>query len=256
MAGRSNAAVRRTHCHQGHDFAVVGRLADRSCRRCALDRRKRQRQQRRAAASTVPGLIPAGKTVEWARRSATSKLAWETIRARYGPSGKSPAGLAAFVRKRKAYLRATLAQRRKTHCLRGHEYNDHNTRSVTDPVTGIPHRWCRVCQRRRVARPTRGWVTQQINGRWIKVSLEAHDRFHFVRLVTLRAALIAAHPDKGGSASRFIRVRARFDQFLQREQCWYADLGLRPPKSVRKSATLLATPRRTRRWDSGIENRL
>lgn len=105
---------------------------------------------------------------------------WATRRAKYGDNGLSAHAQATYPRIEKGI-------KYKTHCKRGHKLSPEN----------LTHGRCTACFRIRAGRAT-----------W--------DALQRQKAARLRAAMIAAHPDKGGSAARFIRAKAKLDAFLRR----------------------------------------
>lgn len=149
---------------------------------------------------------------------------------KYGAAYLSPDGLE-VMRAVMTRVNAERGQNRKTHCKRGHLYT-----SQTERIGQRGRRSCRTCARdlrraRRRARPA--WIDVAGRGR---ISILAHDRFHVRELRRLRAVIVAAHPDKGGTSQRFIKARLAQDKFLSMERGWYASYGLDVP-GARKAQT-------------------
>jgi hypothetical protein len=139
------------------------------------------------------------------------------------------------------------ADRRRTKetCTRGHPFDETNT------IQTGRQRVCRACSRvrqreyrtqRRLAeavrvalvptRPTRPVPLPRPRWRQLGeacVSIEAHDQFALARWTALRAAMLAAHPDRGGTVRGFERALAAFRTFVKDEDAWYERVLLRPP---------------------------
>lgn len=71
----------------------------------------------------------------------------------------------------------------------------------------------------------------------VMVVISVHDAYFRDENQRRRALLVDAHPDKGGTAVRFIREKKRYDAWLAEEAKWYAEYGLEPPG---KSAPVVA----------------
>lgn len=61
------------------------------------------------------------------------------------------------------------------------------------------------------------------------IRIDVHDGFFQRETARLRQTMIAAHPDKGGTAAKFRLAHRRWKNFEVTEQAWYAQYGLRPP---------------------------
>lgn len=194
---------------------------------------------------------------------------WATRRAQYGPSGlraEARARLAAMLRLLRVQGRAGCGTPPRWRCVKGHL----NWRLLSNG-----HRKCRTCerlaqQRRRARQQPAALVLAGLTPRqiglqraWAKrradrpvlphprrarprmvaydggrFSVIAHDRFYRRERRRLRATMIAAHPDTGGTSRQFTVARNALDRFLAREARWYAELGLMPPPQ--RSARLKA----------------
>ena len=98
---------------------------------------------------------------------------------------------------------AALGRRRKTHCKRGHKLTDANVYLWGPNRRGYMVRFCRACTRIRLGR-----FRQR----------RTHREWASIELASLKAAMLAAHPDRGGTPSAFIRARAAYERFLRKEQ--------------------------------------
>jgi hypothetical protein len=130
------------------------------------------------ASPAVPGVIRAGDS----RAAAAARAMNARRREQWGPSLCSPAGVAA-----KRAANARQARRpRVTQCKHGHRYSDSNTYRNTQGK-----RCCRACR-----------TLRRHRARW--AALQARTR------ARLKAKMLAAHPDRGGTSARFIRARQRY----------------------------------------------
>lgn len=68
------------------------------------------------------------------------------------------------------------------------------------------------------------WVQQGS----VRISIAAHDHYSVRTRRRLFQAKVAAHPDKGGSTSQFLRASQRLRQFEQAEADWYQQYRLSP----------------------------
>jgi rubrerythrin len=134
----------------------------------------------------MTGLIRAGDS----RRAAAARAMNARRREQWGPSICSPAGV-----ERKRAANARQRRLRVTHCVHGHRYTDANTYINTQKK-----RVCRACKTLRYHR-----------ARW--AAFQAH------KLARLKAAMIRAHPDVGGTTRRFIRARTRYLQARDGRPC-------------------------------------
>jgi len=130
-----------------------------------------------------PGLILAGDSPH----AAGARAMWARRREQYGPNGLTAEG-AATLRKNGAWL----PHDRATHCVRGHKYTVANTARAKDGKQR-----CRACQTLR--RHRRRWAALQAG-----------------KLARLKAAMVRAHPDRGGTPFAFIHARRRYLAALQR----------------------------------------
>jgi hypothetical protein len=143
---------------------------------------------------------------------------WANARKKNGPSGYSKEELER--RKELGRLNGPKANNRLSHCRKlGHPMVGHNVINRKDGS-----RICRACQDiREHGRPE--WV--EVKGS--RISIKAHDAFAMTMYQSLRSAMIAAHPDAGGTHSRFLKARTKINQFVEREQEWYATVHLPVP---------------------------
>ena len=133
--------------------------------------------------SRVPGLIRLGDSPH----AAGARAMWARRRTQYGPNGLTAEGAAAL-RKNGAWL----PHGRATHCIRGHKYTVANTARAGDGKQR-----CRACQTLR--RHRRRWADHQAG-----------------KLARLKAAMLRAHPDRGGTHLAFIHARRRYLASLSR----------------------------------------
>lgn len=163
-------------------------------------------------------------------RSVGSRVGWATKRARYGETGVSPdvsARLSQAVTER--VRRNGHHNSAKTTCKHGHPLTGDNVYTYR-AANGRWYRQCRACHRRLMgARPA--WVA--VDG--CRVSISAHDRFYLREYRRLRAAMIAAHPDKGGTAAQFRKAQSRLAAFEEHEMSWYARAGVAVPQRRRRN---------------------
>lgn len=118
----------------------------------------------------MTALIPAGVSV----RSYAATIAWARRRDRFGVSGATPEGAAARAQNlASTWEQARIRARSRRTCRQGHVYTVIASR-----------RYCGVCRRLRRHQARRLQLAQQ-------------------HLARLKAAMIALHPDRGGSARRF-----------------------------------------------------
>ena len=231
---------RRDFCKRGHrigDNPYVFPDGARACRQCRAiwkrarnDRIKAQhaveRQQRLDAR---PPLSPVPYGVS--SRVLAARRTWAVRRTRYGPSGTSPEKLPALIARSKLLIRYALAHPKptRTNCRRGHQLTTANTRvsRFQDQRNGrwYQRRVCRTCERMRAGqRPA--WVDHA----GVRVSVLVHDRWYLTHWRALTGAMLAAHPDKGGTSRAFITARQVRERFLQEQGQWYRALGLSVPR--------------------------
>lgn len=102
------------------------------------------------------------------------------------------------------------------------------------PPGGVPHRGIRKLRpsRQRSGRP------RVIVFKGCRIDIAVHDAYYWTRHDGLKAAMLAAHPDKGGTSTRFINAQRAYASFKDEERTWYAELGLSLPRreSQRKRA--------------------
>lgn len=178
---------------------------------------KAARQRRHRAANNGAAIVPAGLSV----MQAAAHRAWATRRQRYGDVGVPAATRAQFAA---ALTGQRIAARPRNECRKGHPLVGENVLLNDGRVR------CRICRRASQRRQTRPlWVT--VHGG--RISLEAHDATVQRELGRLKAALVAAHPDKGGTSSRFIAAKRAYDTCVARERAWYAAYGIAPPRLVK-----------------------
>lgn len=140
---------------------------------------------RRTGAASA-GVILAGDSPHAAR----ARLIMAVRKDRYGPTGLSVEGLARVVETTRRRVRPLNAM-----CRWGHRYTPQNT--YIDPTR--KQRQCRACLT--VRRHRRRWA-----------------RLQQTKLDALKKAMLAAHPDAGGTARRFIAARRRYLQAKARRQ--------------------------------------
>lgn len=201
------------HCHDASHQKCPARGRCLTCVRAQSRRAYHRRVHGREPDATA--LVPAGLSV----MQVAAYRAWATKRARYGGRGVTAETSAKYRENMRRQLAKGHYLQRRTHCKYGHPWTAANTKVRRDGS-----RACRTCLgMRHRGRPS--WVT--VDG--CRISIVAHDRFFFRRLAALRAALIASHPDKGGTSARFIAAQRRLQRFLAQERDWYAPYGLAPP---------------------------
>jgi len=167
------------------------------------------------------GLVIAGDS----DRTTAAKRAWVTRRERYGDNGFTDDGVE---RQRQSIARLSVVQRTQTHCKRGHAFTQANT-YVFRRANGSTSRICRACvAERQRGRPT--WIERH----GVRISLLAHDQFYLRELRRLTEAMIAAHPDKGGTSRKFIDARKAIERFKATEATWYAAYGVSAPSTKRQ----------------------
>lgn len=223
MAPAEHAAIvdrlasRRCTCKRGHDRRTNGQPTRNAsggwflrCRVCARTWRTDRTRMRQLAGGLV---IATGE--ELTNRQIAARLIVAKRLERFGPSQQSAEGLE---RRRRA-----IAARRAVRCRRGHSFTPENIY-----IDGGRRR-CKTCVlERQRQRPL--WAA---SGQ-ARISIAAHDAFYRRQHTQLRDAMIAAHPDKGGTPRAFIAARRALDRFVKDEAAWYAAYNLRPP--LRKAA--------------------
>jgi hypothetical protein len=222
---REELLAKRSTCERGHDLAVHGKLAKPrrtwylACRLCFNMARRSWRHQQHE-----PGLVASGVNIPQ-RKARATRLE------KYGPTNCSPEGHAVHQTVgRRNFAIVHARKRAQTRCIHGHEFNEHNTY-----ISKKGHRQCRACrnnsqrERKKFLRGERPeWV---IVGKG-RVSLAAHDAFVTSAHEQLRAQMIAAHPDKGGSTRAFIVAQKKLNAFVASEVEWYAGVNVAPPFRV------------------------
>lgn len=207
---------RQELCKRGHRIAdnpyISPRTGHRTCRQCRQIWKREQGNKHRTYLSQ-PGLVPTGG-LPW--RTAWAKYLMVLRQIRYGTT---PTEKQVESGKRLGAQYGT-PQRFTTHCQRGHEYaKGDNLR-----WTSAGGRQCRSCDRiRGNTRPL--WVKDQ----GVRISVRAHDTFYRRAWQKLRRAVLAAHPDVGGTAAKFIKARKAEQTFLTREAVWYEQYSITPP---------------------------
>jgi hypothetical protein len=244
------APPRQECCKRGHriaDHAYVFPSGRRSCRLCRLvwkrarnarmsaEHQARREAKRLAQMPTLPDVHGEG------RRQRAARLAWARRRAKYGPSGMS---LDALARSRANGHRLIVHTHRVKRplsptCRRGHRLAGPNLRIYffRDKRNGRQYRQrrCGQCERLR-SRGRPEWIEHG----GVRVSLMAHDAWFVQQEAALRAAMIAAHPDKGGTARKFMTARTALGRFYGRETAWYAEYGFTPPGTRAMRAAIAA----------------
>lgn len=170
--------------------------------------------QRRSHAAA---LVPAGLSV----MQAAAHRAWATRRQRYGDTGVPEVTRAQFAA---ALTGRRIAARPGNECRHGHPLVGSNVLLNHGTIR------CRTCRRASQRRETRpAWITVA-GGR---ISLDAHDAAVQRELGRLKAALLAAHPDKGGTSAKFVAAKRAYDTAVQRERAWYAAFHIAPPRGLK-----------------------
>lgn len=228
--------VKRQQCRRRHDLRITGKLAVGGkpghsrwmlgCQACAnLTAKERRRDRFAATYGNAP--VPSGLTFQQMR----ARVHQAERLTKYGPTGRSADGLAAARACARIHFGARHARlRQMTACKRGHPFTPENTYRDAKGC-----RACRTCvraakRRYRTGRPD--WIERDGG---VRISIAAHDRFYRLRHQQLRARMIAAHPDKGGTSAKFIAARKALARFDGEETAWYADVHLTPPQSRRGS---------------------
>lgn len=68
------------------------------------------------------------------------------------------------------------------------------------------------------------------------VYISVHDQMYLARMANWKFRLAQAHPDKGGTSKKFIYLMHLRDRWLEEEEAWYAQYGLKPPSSIKRVA--------------------
>ncbi len=67
----------------------------------------------------------------------------------------------------------------------------------------------------------------------VKVCVSTHDTWYLEVRRTLRAELVAVHPDRHGSPVAWERARRRLEAHDRAAVVWYEDIGLEPPVALK-----------------------
>jgi hypothetical protein len=172
-------------------------------------------------------LVPYGKT----RRQIGTMIALAKKLDRFGPSLASDYQRQKSSETAKRWIREKgHPQARKTHCKRGHPLSGKNVYWATAKGATRKRRECRECWRVR-GRDGRPSVVPVIsNGSRIEINVARHDQFYRRERRKLVRRLADVHTDRGGGKTAALNASMALQRFDAREEKWYREVGLTPPK--------------------------